>query len=135
MKTPSEIVELMLSKDQFSNWLGLEVTHLEKGKVNLKTCIKEDMLNGFEIAHGGIAYALADSALAFSSNSHGRQAMSIETSISHVQKVFLDDVLITDVNEVSLNHKIGIYHIKVINQHDVEVAHFKGTIYISAKEW
>ncbi|MEJ6682163.1 MAG: hotdog fold thioesterase [Flavobacteriales bacterium] len=135
MKTPDEIVELMLTNDQFSNWLGLEVIHLEKGKVNLKTTVKEEMLNGFEIAHGGIAYALGDSALAFSANAHGKQAVSVETSISHVQKVFLHDVLTTEVNEVSLNHKIGIYHIRVINQYDVEVAHFKGTVYISVKEW
>lgn len=135
MKTPDEIVELMLTNDHFSNWLGLEVIHLEKGKVNLKTTVKEEMLNGFEIAHGGIAYALGDSALAFSANAHGKKAVSVETSISHVQKVFLNDVLTTEVNEVSLNHKIGIYHIRVINQYDVEVAHFKGTVYISVKEW
>jgi len=135
MKKPDEIVELMLSKDHFSKWLGLEVIDLEKGKVNLKISIKEEMLNGFEIAHGGIAYALGDSALAFSANAHGSQAVSVETSISHVQKVFLNDVLTTDVNEVSLNHKIGIYHIRITNQYDVEVAHFKGTVYISGKEW
>ncbi len=135
MKTPSEIVNLMLSKDDYSNWLGIEVMQLDKGQVNLKMNVTQEMLNGFQIAHGGISYALADSALAFSCNSHGRQAVSVETSISHVQKVFLNDILTTDVKEVSLNHKIGIYHIRIINQHEVEVAHFKGTVYVSDKEW
>ena len=135
VNTALEIVNKMLSKDKFSQWLGLEVTEAAPGKVNLKCAILPEMLNGFEIAHGGIAYAIADSALAFSSNAHGRQAVSVETSISHVQKVFKGDTLTTQVHEVSLNHKIGIYQITIVNQHDVEVAHFKGTVYRSDKEW
>lgn len=130
-----EIIHLMMKKDHFSRWLGVEFITVEPGKVELSLSIKKEMLNGFSIAHGGISYALADSSLAFSSNSHGRQAVSVETSISHVQKVFEHDVIRTEVKEFSLNHKIGIYHISVMNQHDVEVAHFKGTVYRSDKEW
>ncbi|MCB0762582.1 MAG: hotdog fold thioesterase, partial [Flavobacteriales bacterium] len=97
--------------------------------------VRKDMLNGFSIAHGGITYALADSALAFASNAHGRKSVSVETSISHVQPVFEGDVLTTEVKEMSLNHKIGIYHITVSNQHQVDVAHFKGTVYRKSEFW
>lgn len=130
-----EIVNKMMANDKFSQWMNLTILNASPGKVNVSCQITPDMLNGFDIAHGGIAYSLADSALAFSSNAHGRQAVSVETSISHVQKVFENDTLRTDVNEVSLNHKIGIYHITIYNQHDVEVAHFKGTVYRSSEEW
>ncbi len=129
------IVDKMMTNDRFSQWMGLEVTSCVPGNVEVKAKIEKEMLNGFDIAHGGISYSLADSSLAFSSNAHGRHAVSVETSISHVQKVFLGDVLRTQVSEVSLNHKIGIYHIAVLNQNDVEVAHFKGTVYRSDKEW
>lgn len=133
--SPQQIIDKMMDGDQFSQWLGIEFLEVVAGKVNLQLEIKPEMLNGFHIAHGGISYSLADSALAFSSNAHGRHAVSVETSISHVQKVMEKDVLRTDVKEVSLNHKIGIYHIAILNQHDVEVAHFKGTVYRSDKEW
>lgn len=129
------IVNQMMANDRFSQWLGLKVISYNPGNVPVQIVVKEEMLNGFHIAHGGISYSLADSSLAFSSNSHGRHAVSVETSISHVQKVFVGDVLTTEVKEVSLNHKIGIYHIQIVNQQKVEVAHFKGTVYRSDKEW
>lgn len=133
--TPEQIIAKMMEGDEFSQWLGIEFLNLEPGKVNLQLRIKPEMLNGFGIAHGGISYSLADSALAFSSNAYGRHAVSVETSISHVQKVMKDDVLKTNVTEVSLSHKIGIYHIAILNQHEVDVAHFKGTVYRSDKVW
>jgi acyl-CoA thioesterase len=137
--TPEEkatrIVDLMYNNDPFSKWLGIEREKDGPGISVLKMKIRKEMLNGFSIAHGGIAYSLADSALAFASNSHGRQAVSVETSISHVLPVSEGDELRTEVEEVSLSHKIGIYHITIFNQHDVEVAHFKGSVYRKSKEW
>ena len=76
MKTPSEIVQLMLDDDRFSRWLGIETIELSKGHCILRMTINSSMLNGFSIAHGGITYSLADSALAFASNAYGNQAVS-----------------------------------------------------------
>lgn len=125
----------MYNNDPFSLWLGIERITDEPGNSVLKMTVRKEMLNGFGIAHGGIAYALADSALAFASNSHGRKSVSVETSISHIQPVHEGDVLTTRVEEVSNSHKIGIYHITILNQEDVEVAHFKGTVYRTSKDW
>jgi acyl-CoA thioesterase len=129
------VVDLMYNNDPFSQWLGIERLLDAPGESRLRMTVSKEMLNGFAIAHGGITYSLADSALAFASNSHGRKSVSVETSISHIQPVFEGDVLTTFVTEVSLNHKIGIYHIVVKNQHEVEVAHFKGTVYRKSEEW
>lgn len=129
------IVDRMYLNDPFSLWLGIERVEDGPGISVLRLRVRRDMLNGFSIAHGGIAYSLADSALAFASNSHGIQCVSIETSISHVQKVFENDVLQTRVEELSLNNKIGVYQIFVSNQHGVDVAIFKGSVYRSGKEW
>jgi acyl-CoA thioesterase len=97
--------------------------------------LRKEMLNGFQIAHGGIAYSLADSALAFASNSHGRKSLSVETSISHTVSVKEGDSLIAVSNEISLSPKIGIYLISIKNQNEQEVALFKGTVYRTSKEW
>ncbi|MBL4586721.1 MAG: hotdog fold thioesterase, partial [Flavobacteriales bacterium] len=101
----------------------------------LKMTVRREMLNGFNIAHGGITYSLADSALAFVANGHGIQSISIETSISHTKPVKEGDVLTATAMEKNLTSKIGIYEVAVKNQKDETVALFKGTVYRTGKEW
>jgi acyl-CoA thioesterase len=135
MKTPQEIVSHMLNLDTFSNWLGIEVLEVRTGYCKGQLTIRNEMLNGFHIAHGGIAYSLADSALAFASNTYGIQCVSMETSISHVLKVELNDVLIAEGMEVYRGKKTAIYEVRVQNQNNDLVALFKGTVFITQKEW
>jgi acyl-CoA thioesterase len=115
--------------------LGIEIIDVSEGFCQLKMTVRKEMLNGFQIAHGGIAYSLADSALAFASNSHGRKSLSVETSISHTVSVKEGDSLVAVSNEISLSPKIGIYLISIKNQIDQEVALFKGTVYRTSKDW
>ena len=125
----------MYDNDAFSQWLGIEVVKVKDGYCKLKMTVQKEMLNGFQIAHGGIAYSLADSALAFASNSHGRKSLSVETSISHTVSVKEGDVLTAITEELSLSDKIGVYLITITNQDNQEVAYFKGTVYRTSKEW
>ncbi len=134
MLEPEQILRKMLDNDPFSQWLGIEVLNIDKGYCQLKLSVREEMLNGFQVAHGGIAYSLADSALAFASNSHGRHALSIDTSINHFEKVVLNDQLIATATEESLKPKVGCYRVE-IKKDDELVALFKGTVYRSSKEW
>tara|TARA_R110000850_G_scaffold182062_3_gene307496 strand:+ start:308 stop:715 length:408 start_codon:yes stop_codon:yes gene_type:complete len=129
------IVNKMYDGDAFSQWLGIERIEDRPGYSKLKMTVREEMTNGFKIAHGGITYSLADSALAFASNSHGRQSVSIETSISHTKPVHIGDVLIAEAKELNLTNATGIYDIKVTDQKDEVVALFKGTVYRTKKEW
>ena len=87
MNQSEKIVDTMYQIDAFSQWLGIEIIDVSEGFCQLKMTLRKEMLNGFQIAHGGIAYSLADSALAFASNSHGRKSLSVETSISHTVSV------------------------------------------------
>lgn len=135
MKTPKEIVDLMMNDDSFSKWMGVKIDAIDAGFCVLRATVNEEMLNGFRIAHGGISYSLADSALAFASNSRGVQCVSIETSISHVKKVLEGDVLIAKAREVYRGKTTGIYDVEVINQNNLLVALFKGTVFITDKKW
>ena len=135
MKSPQEIIELMLEKDTFSAWMGLEIISLSKGNCVLQSTIQNEMLNGFEILHGGISYSLADSALAFASNSHGYKCVSIETSISHIRPSKLGDTLTATATELHRGKMIGIYQVVVSNQEKKQIALFKGTVHISDNEW
>ena len=135
MKSPKEIIALMLSKDAFSNWMGIEVLRIEEGTCELRSTIKAEMLNGFGILHGGISYSLADSALAFASNSYGYKSVSIETSISHVRPVKAEDIITAKAVELHRGSTLGIYEITITNQENKKIALFKGTVFITADTW
>ncbi len=130
-----EIVEQMLEKDFFSKWLGIEVVKIGEGKCVLQMKIRPEMLNGFGIAHGGITYSLADSCLAFASNSYGNHAVSVETSIAHLHPVRKGDVLLAKAEEISKSSKIGHYVVEVIKSSGERVAFFKGIVYIKRENW
>jgi len=130
-----KVVSKMFDNDWFSQWLGIERVVVAPGKCVLKMKIRKEMLNGFAIAHGGITYSLADSALAFASNSHGRQSVSVETSISHTVALKEGDEITATAEEQSLTNKIGIYIITVRNNNGATVALFKGVVYRTSKDW
>lgn len=131
----SLIVDKMFNNDPMSQWLGITRIQDGPGVSVLRMKVRQEMLNGFSIAHGGITYSLADSALAFASNSHGIQSVSVETSISHVSPVKEGDELETEVTEVNLTRSTGLYYVTIKNQEGKAVAHFRGTVYRTGKEW
>jgi len=132
---PKRVVDRMYGQDWFSQWLGIERLEVSEGRCVLRLTIRKEMLNGFGIAHGGITYSLADSALAFASNSHGRMSVSVETSISHTESLKEGDVITAVAEEMQLSNKIGVYYVTVTNQRSEKVALFKGTVYRTSKEW
>jgi acyl-CoA thioesterase len=133
--TPSAIVDTMMKKDLFSQWLGIERLGEHEGYCQLKMTIRAEMCNGFGIAHGGISFSFADSALAFASNSHGRHAVSIETSVSHTMALHAGDVIIATAEEKSLGNRIAIYEVTVKKENGELAALFKGTVFRKETNW
>ena len=131
----NQIVDKMLEQDKFSAWLGIEKILVEEGKCILKMKVRDEMVNGFKNAHGGIAFSLADSALAFASNAYGRLSVALECSISFAIPVRVGDVLLCEARQLSLTNRTGTYHIEIENQNKEKVAFFKGTVYRTSKEW
>ena len=135
MNLAKKVVDKMMGGDAFSQWLGIEVLEVAEGFCKLKMTIRDEMTNGFNIAHGGITYSLADSCLAFAANSDGIQSLSVETSISHTKKVMSGETLIAKTQEISKDDKNVVYKINITNQNNIEIAHFKGTVYRTEREW
>ncbi|MEO9802315.1 MAG: hydroxyphenylacetyl-CoA thioesterase PaaI [Reichenbachiella sp.] len=135
MAEAENIVNRMYSNDTFSKWLGITLDKVDVGFAQISMIVNGDMLNGFGIAHGGITYSLADSAFAFASNSQGRHAVSIETSISHTKTVKEGDQLTAVAKEDNLSNRLGIYTITVTNQDNDVVALFKGTVFRKDTLW
>ena len=130
MEKSKVIVDEMYESDKFSQWLGIEIVEIKQGYCKLKMKVREEMTNGFGIAHGGICFSIADTALAFAANSHNIKSLSIETSISLIKKVKADDT-----NEISRNNKTAIYIVNLTNIANEVLASFKGTVYVTAKKW
>ena len=131
---PNEIINKMFQNDAFSQWLGISIESVSPGSCTLSMTIRKEMTNGFGIAHGGITYSLADSALAFAANSHGRQSVSIDTSINHIETLREGDKIIAITTESALKNKFGFYTIEIKKEEKI-VALFKGTVFRSEKEW
>jgi acyl-CoA thioesterase len=130
-----KIVNLMMEKDAFSGWMGIKILHAGPGYCTLVAAITPEMTNGFEVCHGGVTFSIADSALAFASNSHGIKSVSIETSISHTKPVRVGDLIRAEAAEQHLSDKLATYHVTLTNQLGETVALFKGTVYRTGREW
>jgi len=124
----------MLSQDAYSQWLGIEILECEVGRCKVGMTIRKDMLNSMDKAHGGISYSLADTAFGFTANTHGNYAVSIETSINHIEALSVGDVIVAESVIEKVNNKLG-FNIIEVKRGDELVALFKGVVYRTQKNW
>ena len=134
-KNAGFIVDEMMRKDLFSQWLGIEVLELKPGCCRLQMQTRDDMCNGFGIAHGGICYSFADTALAFASNSRGRQAVSVDTSIAHIKPLAAGTTIFAEAKEINYGNRIAHYEVRIEDESGQCIAIFKGSVFITSKEW
>lgn len=130
----AHIARQMMAGDAFSRWLGIEIVEVRAGYAQMKMTVRDEMLNGHGVMHGGISFSLADSAFAFASNSHGQKAVSIETSINHTKAVFSGDELVATAEKESLSKSVGFYLVRVKRGAEL-VGLFKGVVYRKSEEW
>jgi acyl-CoA thioesterase len=133
MATAKEVVTHMMENDLFSQWLGIEVLDIKEGWSKIKMTVRPEMINGFGIVHGGIAFSLADSAFAFACNNRNVLSVALDTSINFLKPVHVGDVLTAEAKELHNGKSTGLYHITITNQNEHVVAVFKGTCYRTGK--
>ncbi len=124
----------MLSLDPYSTWLGIEILECGIGRCKVAMTVRQEMLNSMNKAHGGITYALADTAFGFAANTHGKYAVSIETSINHIEAINESDYLVAESVIEKINNKLGFNIIEVKRGNEL-VALFKGVVYRTNKDW
>ena len=125
------VVAAMMAKDEFSKWLGIEVIDVRPRAAAVRATVRPEMVNGFGVAHGAIAFAIADSAFAFACNTHGKVSMSIDNSIQYPEAIRVGDVLTAIAESARESKRLGFYSVTVRNQNDAVVALFRGTAYKS----
>ena len=129
----AEVVAHMLHNDLFSQWLGISIIEIKVGYSKIKMTVRPEMINGFGIVHGGIAFSLADSAFAFACNNRNVLSVALDTSINFLKPVNVADVLVAEAIELHNGRSTGLYHITISNQQNVTVAIFKGTCFRTSK--
>lgn len=134
-KIPAKVVARMMENDNYSQWLGISVKSIDTGTCTLEMTVTKDMLNGFSIAHGGIAFSFADSALAFASNSHNRKSLVINTSAAFTGAVKEGDRLTAFAEELNLSNRLGVYQVTVSKEDGSRVLLFTGTVFRKDELW
>jgi len=131
--TPQQVAEAvrdaMFANDRASKSMGMEILAVGPGTATLRMAVRDDMLNGFDICHGGFITTLADSAFAFACNSYNELTVASGFAIDIVAPGREGDTLTAVAGEVSLSGRTGVYDIAIRNQRDELVAVFRGKSY------
>ena len=133
-KTAEETVAYMMRRDAFSRWLNVALVSLKPDHCTLRMTVRPEMCNGFQVCHGGVSFSLADSALAFASNSDGRLAMSVENSMVYPAKVVAGDILTAVAKPLSVGYKLATYDVTITTQEGTVVGIFRGTVYRTSRD-
>lgn len=133
MNIHEQVIAHMMDHDAFSQWMGIEVLEIKAGYSKIRMAIREEMVNGFGIVHGGIPFSLADSAFAFACNNRNNLSVALDVTITFMKAVHVGDILIAEAKEVHNGKSTGVYLITVTNQNNQQVALFKGTCFRTGK--
>jgi len=122
-----KVGETMFAVDNASkDFMQMELLSCEPGRAVMRMVVRESMLNGHKICHGGLIFTLADSTFAFACNSHNKVAVAAGCSIEFLKPAHLGDVLTCEGIEQTLQGRHGIYDMKVTNQRHEVIAMFRG---------
>jgi acyl-CoA thioesterase len=127
------VVDHMMTHDRFSQWLGIEVLEVREGYSRIRMEVRTEMVNGFGIVHGGVPFSLADSAFAFACNNRNNLSVALDTSINFLKPTKVGDVLVAEAIEQHDGRSTGLYQITITNQHEQQVALFKGLCFRTHK--
>jgi len=119
----------LFAGDRASQALGMRITGVGPGWARVVMTVRPDMVNGHAICHGGIVFALADSAFAFACNSHNESTVAAAASIDFLAGAREGDELTAEASELWRTRRNGIYEINIHNQRGERIALFRGRSY------
>jgi len=118
--------ETMYANDAASRALGIRVDVPSAGRANATMTVRADMVNGFDVCHGGLLFTLADTAFAFACNGYDERTFAAAASIDFLRPAHLGDELRAQAREDYRGSKSGFYSVEIRNQRDEVVAVFRG---------
>jgi acyl-CoA thioesterase len=135
MDKAQAVYQKMMQTDYCSQWLDFELLKISEGECQLQMKVRKEMLNGFGTLHGGMAFTLADSALAFASNSYGRISPLINGSMNYSKAAKEGDVLRAEAKVFSLGNRKADIDVVIYCNDEPEPYYFmRGTVFRTDKE-
>jgi acyl-CoA thioesterase len=123
----AQVGETMFANDRATReFMQIELVSCQPGHAVMRMAVRERMLNGHEICHGGFIFTLADSTFAYACNSRNRATVAAGCSIEFLKPAHLDDLLTCEGHEIVLQGRHGVYDMTVRNQHGEVIALFRG---------
>ena len=119
----------MLARDRAAQGLDMRITHIAPGQATIEMAVRDDMLNGFDICHGGFITALGDTAFAYACNSYNEMTVASGLAVDFVAPGRPGDVLVAQAIEVSQAGRTGVYDVTIRNQKGEAIALFRGRSY------
>ena len=121
--------QALYQRDRASQALGMRLIDVQPGRARVVMTVRSDMVNGHDVCHGGIVFALADSAFAFACNSYNESTVAAAGAIDVLAAARAGDELTAEASELWRTRRNGIYEISVTNQRGERVALFRGRSY------
>ncbi|MBN8874294.1 MAG: hydroxyphenylacetyl-CoA thioesterase PaaI [Rhodospirillales bacterium] len=116
----------MWADDRASAGLGMTLTAVAPGRATITMRVRDDMVNGLGLCHGGFIFTLADSTMAFAANSHGERAVAQHAAIDFLRPGKQDELLTARAEERARAGRTGLYDVRVTGEDGTTVAEFRG---------
>ncbi|MEG0199350.1 MAG: hydroxyphenylacetyl-CoA thioesterase PaaI [Comamonas sp.] len=128
-QTAEHVRDGMLARDRAAQGLAMRITHIAPGQAMIEMAVRDDMLNGFDICHGGFITTLGDTAFAYACNSYNEMTVASGLAVDFVAPGRPGDVLVAQATEVSQAGRTGVYDVTIRNQKGEAIALFRGRSY------
>jgi len=126
LATAKRCADKMWAGDSASKALGMKIEIRNLGSATARMQVRDDMVNGFDVCHGGLLFALADTAFAFACNAYDRVTFAASASIEFLRPATLGDTLRAVATEEHRGRNSAYYTVRVDNQDGDVVALFRG---------
>lgn len=124
--TPRQVADAMYARDHTARALNIKIEQVALGAATLTMSVRQDMVNGHDICHGGMMATLCDTAFAYACNSYNAKTVASGFSIEILAPAKLGDTLVAVAVEQALRGRTGVYDIKLTNQNGDVIALFRG---------
>ncbi|HET7671751.1 MAG TPA: hydroxyphenylacetyl-CoA thioesterase PaaI [Burkholderiales bacterium] len=121
-----QVAGIIDKEDRASHWLGMKRLEVRPGYARMSMRVKEHMVNGQKVCHGGLIFSLADSSFGYACNSHGQHALAASCSIDVLAPAQLGDELTAEAQETAHVGRTRVYDVRVTNQEGKLIALFRG---------
>jgi acyl-CoA thioesterase len=118
--------QAMWANDRASQGLGMEIAEVAAGRAVLRMAVREDMVNGLNVCHGGFIFTLADSAFAFACNSYNQLTFAQHCAVTFHAPGKLGDTLTATAQELTRQGRSGLYDVMVHDGTGTLIASFRG---------